>query len=422
MLQANSVITYDSLTMFRRLISAVLLSLAGTISGEPIDGACVTYSVVESPIALDLFVGANQTLYFPQGHTINVDNAPTFLSGVLTASSTLGTSVAPEIWTALYIEPGPEPEIWTTSTVYATNIYTITSCAPGVTDCPERLGQVTTETVVSYTTVCPVSATESPSSSDIAPAITESNPGFTSEYEPSATASGRESLTSLTGTGDIPTIAASEPQPLTTQLTADLSTTPASSMQHSSFSTAATPSIPPPGLQSPPTHLPTQGTASLQSIPTSNPESFPPHSTASLQTISAPASATATPLLIQVIPTSAPIRRREVDYGYIGENGLFTPFCADAGAFTLMNGQLYESSYDSIILAFPNNNMSIPRPPTPIPDGQFYISNGEIFWGQKNSTASFCQYDDEVLHLTTPSSTFPAGCAAVDLYPTASKF
>lgn len=46
----------------------------------------------------------------------------------------------------------------TTSTVYGTTVYTVTSCAPTVTDCPARLGHVTTETIALYTTVCPVSA------------------------------------------------------------------------------------------------------------------------------------------------------------------------------------------------------------------------------------------------------------------------
>src|SRR3954447_23787771 len=50
---------------------------------------------------------------------------------------------------------------WTTSTVYATNVYTITSCAPTVTDCPEK-GSVTTEIVSLYTTYCPVEATMKP--------------------------------------------------------------------------------------------------------------------------------------------------------------------------------------------------------------------------------------------------------------------
>jgi chitinase len=55
---------------------------------------------------------------------------------------------------------GPE---MTTSTVFTTKVYTITSCAPTVTDCPAKLGHVTTEIVSLYTTVCPVAeATPTP--------------------------------------------------------------------------------------------------------------------------------------------------------------------------------------------------------------------------------------------------------------------
>ncbi|KAJ6446799.1 chitinase 18-18 [Purpureocillium lavendulum] len=47
---------------------------------------------------------------------------------------------------------------WTTSTVYTTKIHTVTACPPQVTNCP--VGHVTTETIPWYTTVCPVTETE----------------------------------------------------------------------------------------------------------------------------------------------------------------------------------------------------------------------------------------------------------------------
>jgi WSC domain/CFEM domain len=47
---------------------------------------------------------------------------------------------------------------YTLSTVYATSIYTITSCAPTVTNCPAIIGKVTTVIVSLYTTICPVTA------------------------------------------------------------------------------------------------------------------------------------------------------------------------------------------------------------------------------------------------------------------------
>jgi chitinase len=44
--------------------------------------------------------------------------------------------------------------------VYSTHVYTITSCAASVTDCPAKIGKVTTDIISLYTTVCPVTATE----------------------------------------------------------------------------------------------------------------------------------------------------------------------------------------------------------------------------------------------------------------------
>ncbi|KUJ14503.1 uncharacterized protein LY89DRAFT_671841 [Mollisia scopiformis] len=52
----------------------------------------------------------------------------------------------------------------TTSTVYTTSVYTVTSCAPTVTDCPAKIGKVTTDIISLYTTICPVTETEKTSS------------------------------------------------------------------------------------------------------------------------------------------------------------------------------------------------------------------------------------------------------------------
>jgi hypothetical protein len=58
---------------------------------------------------------------------------------------------------------------YTTSTVYSTYTYMISSCAPTVTNCP--YGSVTTETVEAYTTVCPVTETETPGA-PVTPTVT----------------------------------------------------------------------------------------------------------------------------------------------------------------------------------------------------------------------------------------------------------
>lgn len=70
---------------------------------------------------------------------------------------------------------------WTTSTVYTTRVYTITSCAPDVPNCPAN--QVTTETIPLYTTVCPVTAAAT--STPVGPASVEF-PQNTDVGQPSA--------------------------------------------------------------------------------------------------------------------------------------------------------------------------------------------------------------------------------------------
>ncbi|KAK5107644.1 hypothetical protein LTR62_000925 [Meristemomyces frigidus] len=59
----------------------------------------------------------------------------------------------------------------TTSTVYTTTLITVTSCAATVTNCPAHSTVVITSTVPAYTTVCPVTATSSASSSPVSPYI-----------------------------------------------------------------------------------------------------------------------------------------------------------------------------------------------------------------------------------------------------------
>lgn len=61
----------------------------------------------------------------------------------------------------------------TTLTVFATSVYTITSCAASITDCPARTAEATSEAVVTSvvaltTTVCPVAEAESASSAILA--------------------------------------------------------------------------------------------------------------------------------------------------------------------------------------------------------------------------------------------------------------
>ncbi|CCD56518.1 glycoside hydrolase family 18 protein [Botrytis cinerea T4] len=86
---------------------------------------------------------------------------------------------------------------YTTSTAYVTTVYTITSCAATITDCPGRIGSVTTETISSYTTVCPVTATATSTSSAEGISVSSkpsSAPGVTASQTPSSSAQGSATL------------------------------------------------------------------------------------------------------------------------------------------------------------------------------------------------------------------------------------
>ncbi|KAK8026669.1 extracellular cell wall glucanase Crf1/allergen Asp F9 [Apiospora marii] len=99
--------------------------------------------------------------------------APVLSSGVAAQSGSAAPGISPVVGAAPYANasmPGPmasasqpsaavvasQPPLFTTSTVFQTNVYTVTSCGPEVTNCPAKLGAVTTEIIALSTTVCPV--------------------------------------------------------------------------------------------------------------------------------------------------------------------------------------------------------------------------------------------------------------------------
>ncbi|KAM3531354.1 hypothetical protein MY4038_004517 [Beauveria bassiana] len=100
------------------------------------------------------------------------NTVPTSLSSVISSVATFfpNSSVTSTSSSAVSITAGrssssgssahltTSSQEWTTSTVYTTRTYTITSCAPTVTNCPGK-GHVVTETIPLYTTVCPVTPT-----------------------------------------------------------------------------------------------------------------------------------------------------------------------------------------------------------------------------------------------------------------------
>ncbi|RYP20702.1 hypothetical protein DL765_002652 [Monosporascus sp. GIB2] len=99
--------------------------------------------------------------------TSNSNSATASSSG--SASATLSSSATISLTTTITSSSDAE---YMTSTHMTTVTYTVTSCAPTVTDCPGK-GAVVTEEIPLYTTVCPVTKTETGKPS------TESEPPMT---------------------------------------------------------------------------------------------------------------------------------------------------------------------------------------------------------------------------------------------------
>lgn len=119
---------------------------------------------------------------YPQ--TLSLDGSSTSLAAsgtfstviVATITSPAGASATPAgAASSGYVVPGgdssaPGDDGLVTSTVYSTTVYTITSCAATVVNCPASYQQeiIVTKTVDAYTTVCPATAVVTyPSSSTI---------------------------------------------------------------------------------------------------------------------------------------------------------------------------------------------------------------------------------------------------------------
>ncbi|KAL1875441.1 hypothetical protein Daus18300_003180 [Diaporthe australafricana] len=100
------------------------------------------------------------------------------------------------------------PEL-TTSTVYSTNIYTVTSCGPEVKSCPAKSTVIATEVVVAYTTVCPVSSQGVPSGESQEQSLGNPSAPPPSSSTNTATKDGSESHSSQTINGTSPSPLAS---------------------------------------------------------------------------------------------------------------------------------------------------------------------------------------------------------------------
>ncbi|KAI1473713.1 glycoside hydrolase family 16 protein [Daldinia eschscholtzii] len=161
--------------------------------------------------------------------TCTDENGETTSSGVV--SSTVSASATPtESGSSSTTE---EPEM-TTSTIYSTDIHTVTSCAETVTNCPTK-GYVTTKIISVGTTVCPVTKSEG--------SKTEPTPSPTSSAPYQHTTSVFEVTNTYTITSCAPTVTDCPVGAVTSEVTVTTTVCPVSE-EHSSASSTPEPSKP----------------------------------------------------------------------------------------------------------------------------------------------------------------------------------
>jgi hypothetical protein len=151
-----------------------------TASGKP-SGTIISGGYVSKPTGISTGVSK-----FGTGSAGNVYTQPTgpapygnssasstqSFATVVTLPTSLATSLpASSLKTDGVVTGGAS----TTDTITYTSVYTITSCKPEVTDCPARIGQVTSE-VITTTTVCPVSGASSTAGVVSSPAVSSPAP------------------------------------------------------------------------------------------------------------------------------------------------------------------------------------------------------------------------------------------------------
>jgi hypothetical protein len=177
-----------------------------TILDYPLPSLCLTRPVATSilafptgttvPLSIVTGTGSAFTGAYPTG-TVSTSTGGIFFQGSSSTAS-IGTPTSTASGAKLHTPTGSIE--YTTSTVLTTSVYTVTSCAPTVTNCP--VGHVTTDIITLYTTVCPVSAT----STNIGTATSTSTPSFSNSTGSSTITTSASLTTSTIYTTDLITV------------------------------------------------------------------------------------------------------------------------------------------------------------------------------------------------------------------------
>lgn len=167
-------------------------ALSATVSSPAETGRYLTVTTISAPVLSGTVSSSFEGGYTETLTTITVPTITTGPSasgsGSLSTSSfkyPLGNSSVPAVGTGSSGSAGGDDLV--TSTVYSTTVYTITSCAASVVNCPASYQQeiLVTQTIDIYTTVCPATAVVTPPSivSSAAPSASTSSTGSTTTVD-----------------------------------------------------------------------------------------------------------------------------------------------------------------------------------------------------------------------------------------------
>lgn len=298
---------------------------------------------------------------------------------------------------------------YTTSTVYTTRVSTVTACPSSVKDCPasERTTYVTTDTIIDYTTVCPVTATATNSGvrpiqtghASASASVSGSHSGHKNGHghgHGHSHGSGSGASSSIAHSGSSPSSSGS---PQTSSVSGSGSV--ASSSVYGSSQRASS------------TSLQTSGSSTLSPSRSIQRASSTPVIKSSA---SASPSATLEPLALYVEPVQSKRRRQTYNTAVLIGAGSLTASCANADRFYLTGGHLYDGS----LLVAANTNVSSAlfvgtTSPGPI-RGTFAVVDGILSWTNSNfnnGAASFCVSGNTVRAIFSGDT--PSGCAPVTI-------
>ncbi|KAL4876406.1 hypothetical protein BJY04DRAFT_223042 [Aspergillus karnatakaensis] len=309
-------------------------------------------------------------------------------------------------------------EGYTTSTVYTTKVNTVTACPSSVRSCPasEQTTYTTTETIIDYTTVCPITTTDTasytlstplPGSASDTTSATGSlpAPGSSSGSGSVPTSTSVSKSTSGSGSGSEPTSSSgstSEPESGSTSTSASASSPgsgSSSTTSHggalptapgSSSSTAAisTPAISPSGTPSP--------TATPTPTPTPSPSS------------------SSEPLAMYVVPVQGLRKRQTYNTPALIGSGAVSASCADADSFYVHAGHLFGAGLPVAAEKNVANATIIGSSRPGAIRGTFSVRDNVLSWANpafEENEAQFCVAGRKVIAVF--DGKLPSGCTEV---------